>query len=260
MELATHTIIKLNMTQIQQKINKEKLPRHIAIIMDGNGRWAKKQGKFRIFGHKNGVKTVKNIVEAAGQTGIEYLTLYAFSKENWNRPRSEIDALMQLLVNAVNNEVTKLHEQNVKLLTIGEISNLPLPVEDKLNYAKNLTKNNTGLKLILALNYGGRTEIITATKKIVNDIKNNKINPEQINYDLFAKYLYTENIPDPDLLIRTSGEYRISNFLLWQIAYSELYFTNKFWPDFNKEDFYNAIIDYQSRERRFGKTSEQIKK
>jgi len=248
------------MTQQIQKINKERLPRHIAIIMDGNGRWAKKQGKFRVFGHKSGVKTVKLIVETAGKLGIEYLTLYAFSKENWSRPRSEIDALMQLLVNAVNNEVIKLHEQNVKLLTIGEISKLPAPVEDKLNYAKNLTKNNTGLKLILALNYGARTEILTATKKIINDIKENKINSDDIDYNLFGKYLYTTEIPDPDLLIRTSGEYRISNFLLWQIAYSELYFTDKFWPDFNENDFYNAIIDYQNRERRFGKTSEQIKK
>jgi len=247
------------MTQKNQ-IDKEKLPRHIAIIMDGNGRWAKKQGKFRVFGHKNGVKTVKKIVEAAGEIGIDFLTLYAFSKENWNRPYSEIDALMQLLVNAVNNEVTKLHEQNVKLLTIGEISNLPAPVEDKLKYAKNLTKDNTGLKLILALNYGARTEIISATKKIINDITENKINANDINYDLFSNYLYTTEIPDPDLLIRTSGEYRISNFLLWQIAYSELYFTDKLWPDFEKKDFYNAIIDYQNRERRFGKTSEQIKK
>ncbi len=249
----------LNMS-LKKNINTEKLPRHIAIIMDGNGRWAKKQGKFRVFGHRNGVKTVKKIVEAAGEIGLEFITLYAFSKENWNRPYSEIDALMQLLVNAVNNELTKLNEQNVKLLTIGDISKLPVPVEEKLNYAKKLTENNTGLKLILALNYGGRSEIIKATKKISEQIKNNKINIDDINNDLFNKYLYTAEIPDPDLLIRTSGEYRISNFLLWQIAYSELYFTNKFWPDFDKEDFYKAIIDYQNRERRFGKTSEQIKK
>lgn len=242
------------------KLDNTNLPRHIAIIMDGNGRWAKQKGKFRVFGHKSGVKTVKKIVEAAAEFNIEYLTLYTFSKENWNRPSSEIDALMQLLVNAVNNEVSKLNEQNVKLLTIGDISKLPDPVEDKLNYAKKLTENNTRLKLVLALNYSSKSEIINATKNIALDTLNNILSVEEINEDTFEKYLYTTEIPNPDLLIRTSGEFRVSNFLLWQIAYSELYFSNKLWPDFDKIDLYNAIIDYQNRERRFGKTSEQLKK
>lgn len=242
------------------KLDNTNLPRHIAIIMDGNGRWAKQKGKFRVFGHKSGVKTVKKIVEAAAEFNIEYLTLYTFSKENWNRPSSEIDALMQLLVNAVNNELSKLNEQNVKLLTIGDISKLPDPVEDKLNYAKKLTENNTRLKLVLALNYSSKSEIINATKNIALDTLNNILSVEEINEDTFEKYLYTTEIPNPDLLIRTSGEFRVSNFLLWQIAYSELYFSNKLWPDFDKIDLYNAIIDYQNRERRFGKTSEQLKK
>ncbi|RLD64592.1 MAG: isoprenyl transferase [Bacteroidetes bacterium] len=243
---------------VKDKLNKEKLPKHVAIIMDGNGRWAKKRGKARVFGHKKGVETVHKIVEAAREIGVEYLTLYAFSTENWNRPKAEVDSLMMLLVSTIKSEINTLIKNNVRLLTIGNSNDLPKKVNKKINEAIDKTKNNTGLNLVIALSYSSRWEIINAVKNIGNQIQQKKINVEDINNELFDKFLTTSKIPDPELLIRTSGEYRISNFLLWQIAYSELYFTNKLWPDFEKEDFFEAISNYQSRERRFGKTSEQI--
>ena len=242
----------------KEKLIKEKLPKHVAIIMDGNGRWAKKRGKARIFGHKKGVETVHKIVEAASEIDIDYLTLYAFSTENWNRPKNEIDALMMLLVSTINSEINTLIKNNVRLLTIGNLDDLPKKVNQKINEIVNKTKNNTGLTLIIALSYSSRWEIINAVKMIGNQIEQKNINVEDVNNELFSKFLTTSQIPDPELLIRTSGEYRISNFLLWQIAYSELYFTEILWPDFEKEDFYEAIYNFQNRERRFGKTSEQI--
>ena len=243
---------------VKDKLIKEKLPKHVAIIMDGNGRWAKKRGKARIFGHKKGVETVHKIVEAADEIEVEYLTLYAFSTENWNRPKAEVDSLMMLLVSTIKSEVNTLIKNNVRLLTIGNLDDLPKKVNKKITEAIDKTKNNTGLNLVIALSYSSRWEIINAVKNIGNQIQQKKINVEDINNELFDKFLTTSKIPDPELLIRTSGEYRISNFLLWQIAYSELYFTEKFWPDFEKEDFFEAINNYQNRERRFGKTSEQI--
>lgn len=242
----------------KEKLIKEKLPKHVAIIMDGNGRWAKKRGKARIFGHRKGAKSVHKIVDAAGDIGIDYLTLYAFSTENWNRPKDEVDALMMLLVSTINSEINTLIKNNVRLLTIGNLEDLPKKANKKITEAVNKSKNNTGLTLILALSYSSRWEIINAVKKIGNQIEQKNINIEDINDELFSDYLTTAKIPDPELLIRTSGEYRISNFLLWQIAYSELYFTEKLWPDFEEEDFYEAICNFQNRERRFGKTSEQI--
>lgn len=243
---------------IKDKLDKNKLPIHIAIIMDGNGRWAKQKGNSRIFGHKNGVRSVRETVEAAAELQISFLTLYAFSTENWNRPRTEINALMSLLVSSLNKEIGTLIKNNVRLLAVGDISSLPSKVQKELNEAIETTKNNDGLSLVLALSYSSRWEIVNAVKKISNDIESNKISSDDINENMFVSYLSTANIPDPELLIRTSGEFRISNFLLWQIAYTELYFTEKFWPDFRKEDFYQAINNFQKRERRFGKTSEQI--
>jgi undecaprenyl diphosphate synthase len=244
---------------LKEKIDKNNLPVHVAIIMDGNGRWAQKKGNQRIFGHKNGVKAVRDTVEGAGELGVEYLTLYAFSTENWSRPKQEVDALMTLLIATINSETDTLIKNNVRLLTIGDTDGLPKNVKEKLNALINKTANNTGLKLVLALNYSARWEIVNAVKNIVSDSKKDEISIENINSDFFESYLNTKLIPDPDLLIRTSGEYRISNFLIWQIAYSELYFTDVLWPDFRRQDLYNAIIDYQQRERRFGKTSEQLK-
>jgi len=239
-------------------INTSELPNHIAIIMDGNGRWAKQHNKPRIFGHKNGVLSVRSVVEAAGEVGLEYLTLYAFSTENWKRPKLEIAALMQLLVATISNEVSALNKNNVKLLTIGDLKSLPGNCEKELEKAKEKTKNNTGLKLVLALSYSSKAEIVEAIKAIAQDVSVDKLSIDKINHKLVDDYLQTASIPNPELLIRTSGEYRLSNFLLWQIAYSELYFTDKFWPDFTKEDLYEAIVDYQKRERRFGLTSEQL--
>lgn len=243
---------------IKDKLDKNKLPIHIAIIMDGNGRWAKQKGNSRIFGHKNGVRSVRETVEAAAELQISFLTLYAFSTENWNRPRTEINALMSLLVSSLNKEIGTLIKNNVRLLAVGDILSLPSKVQKELNEAIETTKNNDGLSLVLALSYSSRWEIVNAVKKISNDIESNKISSDDINENMFVSYLSTANIPDPELLIRTSGEFRISNFLLWQIAYTELYFTEKFWPDFRKEDFYQAINNFQKRERRFGKTSDQI--
>ncbi|MEA2106070.1 MAG: isoprenyl transferase [Bacteroidota bacterium] len=245
---------------LKEKIDKNKLPKHIAIIMDGNGRWAQKKGNSRIFGHKNGVKAVKETVEGVGELGVKYLTLYAFSTENWKRPKQEVDALMSFLVATINSETDTLIKNNVRLLTIGNMDDLPNDVNRNLQELKEKTAKNTGLSLILALNYSARWEILNAVKNILTQMHKQPVNIENIENDFFEQYLYTSGIPDPDLLIRTSGEYRISNFLLWQIAYTELYFTDVLWPDFRKKDLYHAILDYQKRERRFGKISEQIKK
>ncbi|MBU8892667.1 MAG: isoprenyl transferase [Bacteroidales bacterium] len=245
---------------LKEKIDKNNLPEHVAIIMDGNGRWAQKKGNQRIFGHKNGVKAVRDTVEGAGELGLQYLTLYAFSTENWNRPKQEVDALMTLLITSINSETDTLIKNNVRLMTIGDTDGLPKNVNEKLNALIEKTSVNKGLKLVLALNYSARWEIVNAVKNIISDTKKMDVNINEINNDFFEKYLNTKDIPDPDLLVRTSGEYRISNFLIWQIAYSELYFTDVLWPDFRRNDLFNAIINYQQRERRFGKTSEQLKK
>jgi undecaprenyl diphosphate synthase len=237
-----------------REIDKTNLPKHIAITMDGNGRWAKTKGKLRVFGHKNGVKAVRDTVEAAAEIGIEFLTLYAFSTENWNRPESEVNALMTLLVSAINKETKTLMDNNIRLSTIGDTESLPSKAKKELLQAIEKTKNNSRMTLVLALSYSGRWDIINAVNTIVKEDNVNR----DITEEDFQQYLTTKSVPDPELLIRTSGEYRISNFLLWQIAYSELYFTDTLWPDFRKEDLEKAILDYQSRERRFGKTSEQI--
>jgi undecaprenyl diphosphate synthase len=242
-----------------QTINKTNLPKHLAIIMDGNGRWAKKQGLLRAFGHESGTKSVKKIIEASTKLGIEFLTLYAFSTENWNRPKLEVDTLMKVLINSLKKEVTTLQENNIKLNAIGNIEKLPQSAQKELQDVIHKTKNNTRLTLTLALSYSSREEIVNAVKNISNKVKNNIISIDSIDDSIINEHLYTQNLPDVDLLIRTSGEHRISNFLLWQIAYAELYFTNVLWPDFKEEDLYEAIISYQKRERRFGKTSEQIK-
>lgn len=244
--------------KIKDKISKDKLPIHIAIIMDGNGRWANKKGNRRIFGHQNGVKAVKETVEVAGEIGIKYLTLYAFSTENWNRPRVEVDALMSLFISAVKNETENLIKNNVRMKAIGNLESLPISVLENLNEIIDKTKNNTGLTLILALSYSSRQEITNAVKNITEQITSGKITSEDITEKIISSHLYTNEFPDPELLIRTSGEYRISNFLLWQISYTELYFTDTLWPDFSREDFLKAIYNFQQRERRFGKTSEQL--
>ena len=243
---------------LKEEINRKKLPRHVAIIMDGNGRWAQQKGKRRVFGHKQGVTSVKEVTEAAAELGIQYLTLYAFSTENWSRPREEINALLSLLVSTFNSETQTLIENNVRLLAIGDFNRMPSNVCEKLFETIDKTSKNNGLTLILALSYSARWEILNAAKEIARDVMSGKTKIENINFSLFSDYLSTKGVPDPELLIRTSGEYRISNFLLWQIAYTELYFTQKLWPDFRKEDFYAALLDYQSRERRFGKTGKQV--
>ena len=243
---------------LKNKIILDKLPEHVAVIMDGNGRWAKKKGNSRIFGHRNGITAVRQTVEAAAELGIKYLTMYAFSTENWNRPKTEVDALMSLLVSSLNDETPTLMKNNILLDAIGDVSRLSDKVAGQLKAAIDKTSQNTGLKLILALNYSGRWEIIDAVNRIKENIVNGNLNTD-ISDEIFSTYLNTKNVPDPELLIRTSGENRISNFLLWQIAYTELHFTPTLWPDFRKEDFYKAIIDFQTRERRFGKTSEQLK-
>ncbi len=244
----------------KEQINLDKLPEHVAIIMDGNGRWAKQRGNKRVFGHKNGVAAVRDTVEGAAELGINYLTLYAFSTENWNRPRTEIDALMSLLVTTINKETKTLQDNNVRLLAIGDIDSLPKKVGRFLLKAIEETKNNTGLSLVLALSYSSRWEITNAVKQIASKVQKGEFTIENINSSLFEKFLNTAEFPEPELLIRTSGEYRLSNFLLWQIAYSELYFSETLWPDFRREHLYEAIIDFQNRERRFGKISAQIKK
>ena len=243
--------------KLKEQINRNHLPRHIAMIMDGNGRWAQKKGGERLFGHRNGVESVRQVVEAAGELGVEYLTLYAFSTENWRRPRTEIDGLMTLLTNTISNETKKLNENNVRLLVIGNIADLPKSVQKHLMQSVDLLSGNTGLTLVLALSYSGRWEITDAIKRMCNDAKSGKLDPDSIDSRLLESYLTTSFMPDPELLIRTSGEKRISNFLLWQLAYTELYFTPVLWPDYRKEHFYEAIIDFQRRERRFGKVSEK---
>ncbi|MBS1558261.1 MAG: isoprenyl transferase [Bacteroidetes bacterium] len=241
------------MATAKENIAPTNLPQHIAVIMDGNGRWAKKKGAARIFGHRNAVQAVKEITEACGEVGIKYLTLYAFSTENWGRPKEEVDGLMELLVNTLQKEIGTLMKNNVRLKMIGQVDNLPRVCQENLARAIGQTQANTGLMLILALSYSGRRELTEATKKIAGQIKKGLIEPDQITEKLIEDYLETRGIPDPELLIRTSGEMRVSNFLLWQIAYTELYITPKFWPDFRKEDLFEAICAYQKRERRFGK-------
>lgn len=242
-----------------QQIDKTKLPQHIAVIMDGNGRWAKEKGKLRVFGHQNGVKAVRDTVEGAVEAGISYLTLYAFSAENWNRPKFEVTALMELLVSTINRETKTLMENDVRLNAIGNLNALPPKCYQQLQEAINKTSGNRKCTLTLALSYSSRWEIVEAARKISEQVKLGLLNPEDINEDIFATQLTTAGIPDPELMIRTSGELRISNYLLYQLAYSELYFTQKLWPDFRREDLFEAIIDYQKRERRFGMTGEQVK-
>lgn len=242
----------------KEQIDLKRLPEHIAIIMDGNGRWAKNQGKFRNFGHESGVISVKDIVEGSVEIGVKYLTLYAFSTENWNRPVEEVNALMELLVSTINNETETLNKNNIRLNAIGDIASLPQRCIADLNSAMEKTAGNTHCTLTLALSYSAKWEIIEAVKKIARLAKSGELNAEDINEAVFSAQLTTLNIPDPELMIRTSGEHRISNFLLWQMAYSELYFTDILWPDFRKEHLFEAIVDYQKRERRFGKISEQL--
>jgi len=248
------------MQEYLNKIDKSRLPEHIAVIMDGNGRWAKAHGKPRVFGHKNGVKSVREISEAAAELGIGYLTLYAFSTENWNRPALEVTALMGLLVETIRNEVSTLNKNNIRLRAIGDLSKLPKRSQNALLEGIEKTSENTSLTLILALNYSSRWEITSTIQKIAQQSKDGKIDPSQIDESYISQHLATADYPDPELLIRTSGEQRISNYLLWQIAYSELYFTDVFWPDFRKVHLYKALVNFQGRERRFGKTSEQLNK
>jgi len=245
---------------MKELIDLDKLPKHIAVIMDGNGRWAKKRGAMRVFGHKNAIKAVREVIEGAGELGIEYLTLYAFSTENWDRPREEVEALMQLLVSSIRKELKGLNKNNVRLTTIGDFQALPKTCQVELSEAIQSTKNNDGLQLVVALSYSGRWDILNAINKIYRDCKEGKITLSEkgIDTEMLNQYLSTCEIPDPELLIRTSGEMRISNFLLWQIAYSEIYVSSVLWPDFRKKHLYEAILNFQQRERRFGKTSEQI--
>lgn len=246
------------MSQLLENIDKNRLPRHIAIIMDGNGRWAKEHGHDRLYGHYHGVESVRNIVEGCAELGIEYLTLYAFSSENWERPEYEVEGLMELLVSTIRKEIESLHKNNIRLQVIGDFDTLPENARTQLSEALEITANNKRLTLLLALSYSGRWELLNAVKNIVSDVKKGNLTEEEINQEVFEKYLCTRGFPDPELMIRTSGEYRISNFMLYQLAYTELYFTAVRWPDFRKENLYEAILDYQERERRFGKTSEQV--
>ena len=241
-----------------QQIDKDKLPQHIAIIMDGNGRWAKEKGNLRVFGHTNGVSAVRDVVEGAGELGLKYLTLYAFSTENWNRPKLEVSALMELMVATMNSEVSRLMEYGIRLNAIGNLEQLPPKVYKKLQESMAKTASNKGLTLTLALSYSSRWEITEASKRLVEKVQTGQIRPEDITEQLLSDHLCTASMPDPELMIRTSGEFRISNFLLWQLAYAELFFTQKLWPDFRKEDLFQAILDYQKRERRFGLISEQL--
>lgn len=243
---------------LKEKIDLKRLPRHVAVIMDGNGRWAKQQGKLRTFGHTNGVTAVKETVEAAGELGIEYLTLYAFSTENWKRPRIEVETLMQLLVQTIARETPGLMKHGIRLNTIGDLATLPSRVAKNLQKAVNETANNTKLTLTLALSYSSRWEITNAVKNIAVEVEKGRLNPADITEKTLEAHLATYGMPDPELMIRTSGEIRISNYLLWQSAYAEFYFTPVLWPDFRKEDFYAAIIDFQGRERRFGRVTEQL--
>lgn len=254
-----HLVIAKNKMDLLKKIDTKNLPKHLSIIMDGNGRWAKKQGFMRAIGHENGTKSVKITIETCAKLGIEFLTLYAFSTENWNRPKLEVETLMKLLVNSLKKELKTLQDNNIKLNAIGNLEQLPKTAQNELLDVIEATKKNTRMTLTLALSYGSREEIVYAIKNISDKVKNNIISIDSIDDSIINEHLYTQNLPDVDLLIRTSGEHRISNFLLWQIAYAELYFTDVLWPDFKEQDLYEAIISYQKRERRFGKTSEQIK-
>jgi undecaprenyl diphosphate synthase len=244
---------------MKESLDKEKIPHHIAIIMDGNGRWAQQKGAMRIFGHKNAINAVRDSIEGSAELGVKYLTLYAFSTENWSRPEDEVKALMELLVDSIAQEVPSMMKNNIRLLAIGETESLPTRAREKLNEAIRLSSANTGLSVVLALSYSGRWEIQHAIKSIVKKVEAKQLEIEDITQEVIAAHLNTKDIPDPELLIRTSGEIRISNFLLWQLAYTELYFTEVLWPDFRKEHLVEAILDYQKRERRFGKTGAQIK-
>jgi undecaprenyl diphosphate synthase len=239
-------------------IDKERLPKHLAIIMDGNGRWAKQQGKQRIFGHEKGARTVRKIIEEVSQIGIPYLTLYTFSSENWKRPKLEVDALMHLLSRYLKKEMAVMQKNNVRLNAIGDLQSLPKSIQRELQKAMELTQNNTKTTVSLALGYGGQQEILQMVQRVAQKVEKGELSPCDITPNIVEESLYTKGIPPVDLLIRTSGEYRISNFLLWQIAYAELYFTNVLWPDFTPEELHKALLDYQNRERRFGKTSEQL--
>ncbi len=243
---------------LKEKIDLTRVPQHIAIIMDGNGRWARKHGKNRIFGHSNGIEAVRETSEGCAELGVKYLTLYAFSTENWSRPMTEVAALMSLLLKTIKSELKTLLKNDIRLKVIGDVSKLPSGVAKQLNEAIANTANNTGMDLILALNYSGKSEIVRAVKEIVLKAEKGEISPSAINEELVSNNLYTAGMPDPELLIRTSGEMRVSNFMLWQLAYAEYFFTDVFWPDFTREELYKAIIDFQNRERRFGKTSEQL--
>jgi len=244
---------------LKEQIDKEMIPQHVAVIMDGNGRWAKSRGKNRLSGHQEGAKTVKSTIKACREIGVKYLTVYAFSTENWNRPQQEVSGLMQLLVKSIDRELDELSNAGVRVKVIGEVDKLPKNVQKKLQFAIDKTSGNTDLTFIISLSYSGRWDILNAVKSIMSDTKQNLIDPNNFDYQDFERYLSTADVPDPELLIRTSGEERISNFLLYQLAYSEFYFTDVFWPDFNEEEFFKAIYHYQNRERRFGKTSEQLK-
>ncbi len=253
--MCLHKRLKMS---FKDKLIKDKIPQHVAIIMDGNGRWAAQFGNERTFGHEHGVEAVRSVVEGAGEVGVKYLTLYAFSTENWSRPKQEVDALMGLLVQAISDETDELLKSNVRLRVIGDVKSLPVNVQESLAWSIDKLNSCSGLTLVLALSYSSKWEIVEAVKRIAEQVKLGSLNPSDIDYDLMNCFLNTSDMPDPELLIRTSGECRISNFLLWQIAYSELYFTPKLWPDFRKEDLFEAIHDFQLRERRFGKTSQQV--
>jgi undecaprenyl diphosphate synthase len=248
------------MQSLKEQIDLQRLPRHIAIIMDGNGRWAKEKGQDRLYGHFHGVESVRNIVEGCAELGVEYLTLYAFSTENWDRPQYEVTGLIELLVETIRKETETLNKNNIKLHVIGDVKMLPEYAQKELNESLQITSQNTGLNLVMALSYSSRWELVQAVQHIAEDVKAGKIDPAAITQNTLQQYLATSNFPDPELMIRTSGEYRISNFLLYQLAYAELYFTNVRWPDFRKENLYEAILDFQGRERRFGKTGDQIQK
>lgn len=248
------------MQSLKEQIDLQRLPRHIAIIMDGNGRWAKERGEDRLYGHFHGVESVRNIVEGCAELGVEYLTLYAFSTENWDRPEYEVTGLIELLVETIRKETETLNKNNIKLHVIGDVKMLPEYAQNELNESLQITSSNTGLNLVMALSYSSRWELVQAVQHIAQDVKAGKIDPVSITQNTLQQYLATSNFPDPELMIRTSGEYRISNFLLYQLAYAELYFTNVRWPDFRKENLYEAILDFQRRERRFGKTGEQVQK
>lgn len=254
----TQTQPDTTLAELEKRVQKELLPRHIAIIMDGNGRWAKEKGQDRLFGHFHGVESVRNIVEGCAGLGVEYLTLYAFSTENWDRPENEVNGLMELLVDTIRRETETLNRNNIKMHVIGDRNMLSAYVNQELDESVEITKNNTGLNLVMALSYSGRWELVNAVRQIAADVEQGNLKAAEVNQDTLRHYLYTSDFPDPELMIRTSGEYRISNFLLYQLAYAELYFTNTRWPDFRKQHLYEAIIDFQSRERRFGKTSAQI--